>query len=90
MAMIYIPVNVLDEKCADCQCMDLDQLKLYGGFEGLGVQYSCKNIHMCQYIRNRLIRKNRDEVISKEVLRDDVGNVVDQYIHKIDKEDETE
>lgn len=66
MAIINLPVEVMDENCAGCQCMDLDKTSYYAGDEQVGVYYSCTKIHMCQYIRNRIVRndermKNREE-----------------------------
>ena len=57
MAVIMLPVETLDENCAGCQCMNLEKETLYGGGEMVAAQYSCINIHMCQYIRNRIVRK---------------------------------
>ena len=56
MATVNIPVEVMDEKCAGCKCMDLDKTEYYSGFEQVSLMYSCRNIHMCQYIRNRIVR----------------------------------
>ena len=64
MAVVYIPVEAMDERCLGCQCMDLGKETLYAGCEQVAVTYSCRNIHMCQYIRNRILRK--EEKAGKE------------------------
>lgn len=55
MATIYIPVEVMDEGCSGCQCMELEKESLYG-MDQVATLYSCTKIHMCQYIRNRIVR----------------------------------
>jgi len=69
MATIQIPVNVLSPNCTTCQCMELDKNTLYAGDEAVSVSYSCRNIHLCQYIRNRIVREEK----SKENLDDNAG-----------------
>ena len=64
MAVIQIPVETLDENCAGCQCMDLTKTELFADFQIVTAAYSCRNIHMCTYIRNRIIRN--DDRIEKE------------------------
>ena len=66
MAVIMVPVEAMDERCAGCQCMDLDKETLYGGGDQAAVMYSCRNIHMCQYIRNRIVRKEEKAVKESE------------------------
>lgn len=56
MGQIKIPVEVLDENCAGCQCMSLKKEDLYFDFDQKITQYSCENLHMCMYIRNRIVR----------------------------------
>lgn len=60
MAEIKIPVEVLDANCAGCQCMSLKKDELYYDFDKKITQYSCENLHMCTYIRNRIVR-NEDK-----------------------------
>jgi len=57
-ATIQISVTVLDEKCKSCQCMSLNKVDLYGGTEEepYARMYTCGNLHMCNYIRNRIVR----------------------------------
>ncbi len=55
-AMIQIPVKVLDEKCSSCRCMDLQKQDLYAGADVVFTEYYCSNIHLCTYIRNRIVR----------------------------------
>lgn len=56
MAEIKIPVTVLDERCITCQCLTLQKDDLYFGVDKMVTQFSCENLHMCQYIRNRIVR----------------------------------
>ena len=56
MATIQLPVEVLDEKCVNCRAIDLDKVDLYYGLDSVVTQYQCKNLHLCQYIRNRIVR----------------------------------
>lgn len=63
MAIIQVSVNALDENCVNCNCMSLDKEILYAGCEKVAVQFSCEHVHMCTYIKNRIIRnENRNEV----------------------------
>lgn len=66
MATIQIPVRVLDEKCAGCNCMRLTKSELYGGADLLVTEYSCENLHLCTYIRNRIVRNEPDGRKNKE------------------------
>ena len=63
MATVMIPVQALDEHCANCQCMDLDKQEIFAGFDPgpISVQYSCRNMRMCQYIKNRIVHNERSE-----------------------------
>lgn len=61
---IQIPVSVMDEKCASCKAMSLDKEDLFAGPDIVFTQYRCSNIHLCQYIRGRIIRgeqENKEE-----------------------------
>ena len=64
MATIQIPVTVLDEKCATCKAMTLDKQDLYAGPDIVFTQYQCINLHLCQYIRGRIVR-------NEEAAKDD-------------------
>lgn len=61
MATIQIPVSVLDEKCATCKAITLDKQELYAGFDTVITQYQCSNLHLCQYIRGRIVRNEQEE-----------------------------
>ena len=61
MAIIQIPVSVLDEKCVTCKAMTLDKQDLYAGPEVVFTQYQCSNLHLCQYIRGRIVRNEQEE-----------------------------
>lgn len=65
MKTINIPVGVMDESCAGCKCMSLSKTNYYGDGEVLGTVYECDNIHMCIYIRNRIVR-NEEKATKKE------------------------
>lgn len=56
MATIQIPVTALDEKCISCKAMDLEKQDYYADMEKVVTVYQCRNLHLCQYIRNRIIR----------------------------------
>ena len=57
MATIQIPVQVLDENCAGCQSMSLDKTNYFADGYKVTSAYSCEHIHLCTYIRNRIVRK---------------------------------
>ena len=63
MAAIQITVNVLDEHCATCNCLNIEKHDLYGGIDIVSTEFSCTNLHMCRYIRNRIVRneENKEE-----------------------------
>lgn len=63
MATIQFPIEVLDEKCMSCRAIDLEKTELYYGAESMITQYQCRNLHLCQYIRNRIVRNedNKEE-----------------------------
>lgn len=61
MAEIKIPVVVLDERCASCQCISLRKEDLYADFDKIITQFSCEHLHMCQYIKNRIVRGEAKE-----------------------------
>ncbi len=61
MAVIQVPVNVLDENCATCQNMDLDKTTLFAMNQIVNVEYTCRNLHMCTFIRNRIVRNMKKE-----------------------------
>ena len=65
MALIQLPVKVLDEKCISCQAMDLDKLELYADPDTVITEYQCRNIHLCQYIKNRIIRNEKDKGVQE-------------------------
>ena len=56
MATIQIPVTALDEKCISCNAMDLEKQDYYANMEKIATAYQCRNLHLCQYIRNRIVR----------------------------------
>lgn len=60
MATIQIAVSVLDEKCGTCQAMHLEKQDLYAGPEVVLTQYQCSNLHLCQYIRGRIVRNEQE------------------------------
>lgn len=60
MAAIQIHVKVLDEKCATCQCLDISEQKCYSGDVAMFTEYYCANLHMCQFIRNRIVKNEKD------------------------------
>lgn len=66
MAMIQLPVRVLDEKCAGCTCLRLTKNELYGGMDIVATEFSCENLHLCTYIRNRIVRNENSERKNKE------------------------
>lgn len=57
---IQIPVSVMDEKCVSCKAMSLDKQDLYAGADIVFTQYQCTNLHLCQYIRGRIVRSEQD------------------------------
>lgn len=57
---IQIPVSVMDEKCVSCKAMNLDKQDLYAGPDIVFTQYQCTNLHLCQYIRGRIVRGEQD------------------------------
>lgn len=61
MVTIQIPVSVLDEKCGTCKAMNLDKQDLYAGPDIVFTQYQCTNLHLCQYIRGRIVRNEQEE-----------------------------
>lgn len=56
MATIQLPVEVLDEKCINCKAIDLEKTEYYADMETIFTQYQCTNLHLCRYIRNRIVR----------------------------------
>ena len=56
MATIQLPITVMDEKCAGCQCLNPEKKILYSGPDEEAVKYMCRNLHMCTYIKNRIVR----------------------------------
>ena len=62
MAVIMVPVEAMDENCKGCQCMQLEKEPIVGLLRNGEALYICKNIHMCQYIRNRIVRKEEKAV----------------------------
>ena len=66
MATIQVPVEALDERCATCQCMSLKKVELYYGLDKMITQFTCENLHMCQYIKNRIVRGEQKEEKSNE------------------------
>ncbi len=59
MTSINVPVKVLDEKCINCNCLSISKQDLYYGMDESVAQYYCDNLHMCTYIRNRIIRNEQ-------------------------------
>lgn len=60
--MIQLPIRVLDEKCCTgCQAMELEKTEYYANADTAFTEYYCKNLHLCQYIRNRIIRNIQDK-----------------------------
>ena len=60
MAIIQLPVKTLDEHCAKCQCLDIVKQDLYGGADVVAVEFSCSNLHLCTFIRNRIVRNEKN------------------------------
>lgn len=58
MAAIQLQVNVLDEHCVSCRCLDVTKQELYSYDDVCATEYSCSNLHMCRYIRNRIVRND--------------------------------
>ena len=72
MASIKLQVTVLDEHCASCRCLDISKQDLFyetlDGNSGKLAEYSCANLHMCRFIRNRIVRnEQKDKNIEKDV-----------------------
>ena len=72
-ATIQIPVTVLDEKCITFKAMSLDKQDLYAGPEVVYSQYQCTNLHLCQYIRGRIVRGEQE---NKEPEKEETGDVI--------------
>lgn len=60
MATIQIPVKVLDEKCTTCKAMYLTKQELYADANTFFTEYTCSNLHLCTYIRNRIVRNENE------------------------------
>ena len=57
MAIIQIPVKVMDPHCATCKALRIQKQELfYNSTDGSEIEYYCENIHQCIYIRNRIVR----------------------------------
>ena len=65
MATIQLPVKVLDDKCINCKALDLTKNELYADIDKVLTEYSCSNLHLCMYIRNRIVRNEPEN--NKEV-----------------------
>lgn len=61
MTTVQVPVKVLDEKCISCNCLSIGKQDLYYGADESVVQYYCDNLHMCTYIRNRIVRNEQNK-----------------------------
>ena len=61
MTTIQIPAKVLDDKCATCKAIDLTKQEYYAGADVVLTEYTCSNLHLCQYIKNRIIRNESEE-----------------------------
>ena len=70
MAQIQVPVNVLDERCASCQCLELSKDALYADGENILNSYTCTNLHFCTFIRNRIVRNEKRNENGKDVISD--------------------
>lgn len=60
-ATINLPVKVLDEKCADCKAINLEKTDYYSDLDKIFICYQCTNLHLCQYIKNRIVRNEQAE-----------------------------
>lgn len=58
--IIQMPANVLDENCATCNALDLTKVDMYTGPDTVVTEFRCSNLHLCQYIRNRIVRKEKE------------------------------
>jgi len=56
MASIQIPVRVLDDNCKTCQCLNLDYTEIFKDGSRMEKEYYCSNVHMCTFIKNRIVR----------------------------------
>ena len=72
MATIQLPVKVLDEHCATCQCMSLQKEDLYVNMDTMVTQYFCENLHMCTFIRNRIVRNEEKKDLKEEKTNEEV------------------
>ena len=70
MTSIYIPVKVLDEKCTSCNGLSISKQDLYYGMDESVAQYYCDNLHMCTYIRNRIIRNEQPKEERTDILNE--------------------
>lgn len=59
--VIQIPANVLDENCATCNALELAKVDMYTGPDTVITEFRCTNLHLCQYIRNRIVRKDKEK-----------------------------
>ena len=66
MITIQLPITVIDERCAGCQCLKPEKKILYSGPDDETVQYMCTHIHMCTYIKNRIVRSEEKKEIKED------------------------
>lgn len=67
MAVIQIPVKVMDPNCATCKALRIQKQELFynSNTDTYEIEYFCENIHQCIYIRNRIIRNEPEPFVKK-------------------------
>ena len=68
MAVVNIPVTVLDEKCKTCRNLEISKFDYVIDINNITTQFTCKNLNFCRFIKNRIIRTEEEE-------KNDQGNV---------------
>ncbi len=68
MAIIQIPVKVLDPHCATCRALSIQKQEFFydSSADAYEIEYSCENLHKCIYIRNRIVRNEPQDIKKKD------------------------
>jgi hypothetical protein len=76
MASINISVNVLDEKCKSCNCMDLKKEEYYADLNNVITEFACSHLHLCRYIKNRIVHNEEAEKMAATIFNSDRDKII--------------